>query len=229
MLKTVNIWQTIEDLVVNHESLPGLFNPYSDTHPEWDLPDATSIRVDNLKRYIDDHLGDIEILLVAEAPGPWGCRFSGIPVTSEAQLLDADFPAKGRQSTRRDEPFSEYSASIYWRILAPYYGQLFTWNTVPMHPYHPGKLDSIRTPRQSEINLFLPVLEAVVSWAMPRKILAVGRKAENAIGRIGVEAEYVRHPSQGGAKMFEAAVLRVVEEVGLQPVVRQTTMETDVL
>jgi len=225
----VNIWQTIEDLVVNQGPLPDLFNPYTDSHPEWDLPDAPSIRLDNLKNYLADHSNGTDILLVAEAPGPWGCRFSGVPITSEAQLVDAGFPAIGIQSTRRDRPFSEYSASIYWRILAPYYGNIFTWNTVPMHPYHPGKPDSIRTPRQSEINQFLPVLEAIIKWARPKRILAVGRKAESALGRIGAESEYVRHPSQGGAKKFETGVLRVVEELGLQPAVHESRSEKVVL
>ena len=230
VLKTVNIWQTIQDLVINCEPSPGLFNPYSDSHPEWDLPDAPSIRTDNLKNYLDDHGRNdhqrgIDLLLVAEAPGPWGCRFSGVPITSEAQLLNVEFPARGRQSTRREVPFSEYSASIYWRILAPYYSTIFTWNTVPWHPYRSGKPDSIRTPRQAEINQFLPVLEAVVSWAGPRKIVAVGRKAENALGRIGATAEYVRHPSQGGARIFETGVLNILEELNVQPIHNQTSSE----
>jgi len=221
----VNIWQTIEDLVVNNNPSPDLFNPYSDTHELWDRPDAPSIRRDNLKRYLEDHAGGVDILLVAEAPGPWGCRFSGVPITSEAQLVDPGFPGTGRQSTHREQPFSEYSASIYWRILAPYFSHIFTWNTVPMHPYHPGKPDSIRAPRQSEINQFLPVLEAVINWAAPRRILAVGRKAENALGRIGAPAQYVRHPSQGGANIFETDVLNVVEQLGLQPAFQPNTLE----
>lgn len=211
----MKIWQTILDLVVDRAPVPGLFNPYRDLHAAWDLPDAPAIRTNNLKRYLDDHSQGIELLLIAEAPGPWGCRFSGVPVTSEAQLLSPDFPATGRQSTKRQDPFTEYSASIYWRILAPFYHSIFTWNAVPMHPFHPGKPDSIRTPRQAEINLFLPVLAEIVQWANAGKILAVGRKAEHALARIGAEAEYVRHPSQGGARIFEAGVLRVIKELAL--------------
>jgi hypothetical protein len=218
----VNIWQTVEHLIIRSASREGLFNPYGDHHNEWDRPDAVGIRTENLKRYIDAHdarlqSGRIPLFLLMEAPGPWGCRFSGVPITSEAQLVDPDFPGTGKQSTKRDTPFSEYSASIYWRILQPYWKSLFTWNTVPMHPFHPGKPDSIRAPRQSEINDFLPVLKEVVLWAQPLRILAVGRKAENALSRISVEAEYIRHPSQGGARIFEEGVSRVINEMGIEP------------
>ena len=222
MSKTVNIWQTIDRLVVRSAPAEGLFNPYQNHHTEWDRPDAVAIRIQNLRLYLDDHEkgrenGSIPLFLLMEAPGPWGCRFSGVPITSEAQLTDPSFPGSGRQSTTKAEPFSEYSASIYWRILSPYWKSLFTWNTVPMHPFHLGKPDSIRTPKQSEINTFLPVLEQIVEWAQPKRILAVGRKAENALSRISVEADYIRHPSQGGSKIFEDGVRRVIHEMGIEP------------
>jgi len=216
---TVNIWQTVERLVVRSASSAGLFNPYQNRHEVWDKPGAPAVRIQNLKRYLEehDHEEGTRLFLLLEAPGPWGCRFSGVPITSEAQLTDPAFPGFGHRSTTRDEPFSEYSASIYWRVLEPYWKSILTWNTVPMHPFHPGKPDSIRTPRQSEVNAFLPLLKEVVEWAAPEKILAVGRKAENALGRIGIQAEYIRHPSQGGARIFEHGIRRVIKEMGLEP------------
>ncbi len=213
----MNIWQTVQDLVVECDPLPGLFNPYAQLHDVWDQPASASIRLANLKQYLQDHEGGVELFLLAEAPGPWGCRFSGVPITSEAQLVDPLFPGSGDQSTTRDRPFTEYSASIYWKILQPYYRSIFTWSAVPFHPFHPDQPDSIRTPRQSEINMFLPVVAAFVEWARPKKILAVGRKAENALARLGLTASYIRHPSQGGARIFEEGVLAAIAELGIQP------------
>jgi hypothetical protein len=215
--KSVNIWQTIQDRVIDHDAQPDQFNPYRNRHPRWDINNAPRIRIENLKNYVDDHSSGVRILLVTEAPGPWGCRFSGVPITSEAQVVDTDFPARGLRTTRRDKPFSEYSASIYWRVLARYYDQIFTWNAVPVHPFHPGRPDSIRPPRQAEINHFLPVLGDVTEWAKPDRILAVGRKAEQALTRLGLQAEYVRHPSQGGSKIFEAGIRRVLDDLDLRP------------
>ncbi len=212
----MHIWNTIEALVFDVPSTPDLFNPYSDMNVELDRVDATAIRRKNLRSYIFDHVKGVEILLVAEAPGPWGCRFSGVPITSESQLADPKFPAAGRQSSLRREPYSEYSATIYWRVLKPYYTSTFVWNTVPFHPHHINQPLSIRTPRQNEINRFLPLLSEIVDFVQPRKVLAIGRKAENALQRIGAVSTYVRHPSQGGARLFEHGVRSAIRELGLR-------------
>jgi uracil-DNA glycosylase len=213
----IAIPEAVRSLVFGASSTADLFNPYSDRLPDFDLPTAPEIRRGNLHRYFSDHAKGVAVLLVAEAPGPWGCRFSGVPITSESQLLDAGFPLSGFQSSTREEPHTEYSASIFWPVVVPYYGQTFVWNTVPLHPHKPDRPLSIRTPRQSEINRFLPVLESVIAAMQPEEILAIGRKAENALQRIGRASIYVRHPSQGGARQFEAGVRRAFSELGLAP------------
>ncbi len=212
-----DLWSVLENQVFDVASTIDLFNPYSSVNADLDLEEATSIRRENLQRYILDHENGVELLLIAEAPGPWGCRFSGVPITSESHLVDPDFPLSGRQSSLRQKPYTEYSAGIYWRLLSPYYDSIFTWNTVPLHPHDASDPLSIRTPRQKEIDLFLPVMEKIVHVFNPRVTLAVGRKAESALARIGVEARYVRHPSQGGARLFEAGVREVINELGLLP------------
>ena len=157
-----------------------------------------------------------KVLLLAEAPGPWGCRFSGVPITSEAQLLDPDFPISGEQSSAGDEPHTEYSAGIYWRILRPWHDRIFTWNTVPFHPHSADTDLDIRTPRVSEIRRFLPVTRVVIDALEPRAILAVGRKAERALRELDVECTYVRHPSQGGATKFERGVRDCLQALGIE-------------
>ena len=214
MLSKLN--SLIGDCLFDEPSSSDLFNPYSTRNSEFDREGASEIRRENLRRYICERTSAPSVLLLAEAPGPWGCRFSGVPITSERQLLDPLFPHSGQQASRGEEPHKEYSASIYWRILLPFYQHIFTWNTVPFHPHHIDKPLTIRTPRVSEIKRFVPLVEGIVNIMNPQAVVAVGRKAESALSMIGVDAIYVRHPSQGGATRFEEGVRKVMKELKLE-------------
>ncbi len=186
-----------------------LFNMYQDrVDGNRDLQDAPSIRRENLRNYLRAYPNRPPVLLMIEAPGPWGCRFSGVPITSEAQLLESDFPIDGKRTSVDTKPMTEYSANIFWRILRPYFPQFFIWNTVPFHPFHAGRPDTIRGPRVSEIRQFAELNRAVIDALQPEQIYAVGRKAERLLQQeLGLECRYVRHPSQGGATLFEASML----------------------
>ncbi len=213
MLSDLN--NLIAEHLFDEPSLEDLFNPYSTMNPDLDRADAIEIRRANLARYILDRPTNPSVLLLAEAPGPWGCRFSGVPITSEEQLLESSFPLDGQQASLSENPHKEYSASVYWRVLQPFYGHIFTWNTVPFHPHHVGEPLSIRTPRTSEINRFSSLLEGIVSVMNPARTIAIGRKAEKALSIVGAAAVYVRHPSQGGATLFKQGVLRELRELNL--------------
>lgn len=209
-----DVWDLLEEHVFARDSTERLFNQYKDRHPELDLQEAPAIRRDNLRRYLGAYDRMPEVFLLAEAPGPWGCRFSGVPITSEAQLLDRDFPVHGRQSSVAEEPHREYSAGIHWRVLAPYFPAFLTWNTVAFHPHKKNPL-SIRTPTNREIDSFRGVLDGFLQVIQPKYVAAVGRKAERALDRLGIEHTYVRHPSQGGAKRFEEGVMEILCRAGL--------------
>jgi hypothetical protein len=212
-MDATSLIERLTALLYDDDPGPGLFNPYTSRDPERDRPDAVAIRRDNLERYITERDTQPSLVLLAEAPGPWGCRFSGVPITSESQLVDPGFPIHGRQSTRGAEPLSEYSAGIYWRILEPFHEHIFTWNAVPYHPFKEGAPMSIRTPRMAEIRRFLPVVRAVLDAVAPSRVVAVGRKAERALAELGVDCTYVRHPSQGGATLFEDGVRTIFKEM----------------
>jgi hypothetical protein len=214
-LRTLN--RTIANFLFEEPSSEELFNPYSTTHPDFDRENAHSIRRENFRRYVEERNRVPSLFVLAEAPGPWGCRFTGVPITSEEQLVDPSFPHDGQPSSDRDAPLKEYSASIYWRVMAPYTQDVFTWNTVPFHPFKPGKPMSIRTPRVSEIKRFTPLLADMLDVIQPARVAAIGRKAEKAIGLIGHDATYVRHPSQGGALLFEEGMRTIIQEMGLEP------------
>ncbi|MEX0822623.1 MAG: uracil-DNA glycosylase [Rhodothermales bacterium] len=209
------IWDLLEDQLFDRTSTECLFNMYRDRHAELDIPDAPAVRRANLRGYLLAYDRMPSVFLLVEAPGPWGARFTGVPITSESQLLDDTFPLTGRRTSDGGDPHSEYSARIFWRVLEPYFPAFLTWNTVPFHPHKAGKPLSIRTPAAAEIDSFESITAAFVDAIRPGHVAAIGRKAERALDRLGVENTYVRHPSQGGAKLFEEGVTSLLHRAGI--------------
>ncbi len=209
------VWSLFEQHLFATPSTHELFNPYVDRRDELDRPDAPSSRRSNLKRYVDAYTTSPALFLLMEAPGPWGCRFSGIPVTSEAQLVDPDFPIDGDPTSLEEEPHNEYSANIFWRVLQPHFPRFFVWNSVPFHPHDEGAPLTIRTPRRSEVTAYGDLLTGLVDALQPDRLVAIGRKAEQAYKKLGMESTYVRHPSHGGAKKFEKGINELLNETGV--------------
>ncbi len=207
------LWQALAPLLHAAAPTDTLFNPYLDYDEALDVPGAPQLRTANLRAYLDAFDDSPPILAVAEAPGYRGCRFSGIPLVSEKQLVDADFPIDGIP-TSRDGPMGEQSATIYARVLAERRPLVFTWNTVAFHPHKPDQPLTNRRPTQAEIDASAPTLGALVDVLKPRVIVAVGRVAEGTLARLGHASTYVRHPAQGGARKFEAGMTAILDEIG---------------
>lgn len=210
-----SLWTLFEEVVFTTPSTDDLFNPYRDRHEAYDHPEAPAIRRENLHNYLACYSEPPRLLLLAEAPGPWGCRFSGVPLVSESQLADPAFPISGEGTSLQDVPHKEYSASIYWQKLLPYFPDFFTWNSVPFHPHQPGKPLSIRNPRRSEVAACEEMLAGLVACLQPERTIAVGRKAERALHEIDAPCTYVRHPSQGGANLFRSGVQTILNDMGM--------------
>ena len=210
-----NVWSLFEEHLFPTASTDEAFNPYRTRHDDLDCEDAPAQRRENLRAYLSSYDAPPPLFLLLEAPGPWGCRFTGVPITSEAQLLEPDFPITGAKTSRNDEPHTEYSASIFWRVLRPYFPHFFVWNSLPLHPHDPDEPLSIRTPRRTEVREWKPLLIELLDALEPNRIVGVGRKAERALTEAGADPTYVRHPSQGGAKKFEAGMTAIADEMGL--------------
>jgi hypothetical protein len=209
------VWSLLEAQLFAWPSQPGLFNPYRDQDPRLDHPEAVLRRRQNLRHYLSCFGQRPPVFLLAEAPGPWGCRFSGVPLTSEAQLSDPAFPVRGQPTSLHPTPHHEYSARIYWRVLQPWFPQFFTWNSVPLHPHRIGSPLSIRTPSPREVRAFGGLLAELLAVLRPLHVVAIGRKAAYALAEVGVPAHGVRHPSQGGARLFAEGVQTIFREAGL--------------
>jgi uracil-DNA glycosylase len=143
----------------------------------------SGLRRVRLTAYLDARR-DAPFMLVGEAAGYRGARVSGIPFTSERQLTGL-----GQ---------AEATATIVHRMLAELgvEDRVLLWNAVPTHP---GTKTSNRAPTQAEIEAGRPFLAEL---ARGRRVLAVGRVAERALGIAGV-----RHPSHGGAEAFRAGLV----------------------
>jgi uracil-DNA glycosylase len=183
-----------------------IFNPWSQRD---ELNDASfnspAARCQRLRAHLQ--LEPARILL-GEAAGYQGCHVSGIPFTSERVIIAGDVPrvsCNGQRLSLRVRPWSEPSATTVWKTLHALQiaHDTILWNAYPWHPHLPGKPHSNRTPTRTERMLGMPVLDALLR-AFPKAMLfAVGRHAEHALLEIGREAVPLRHPSMGGAKLFQ--------------------------
>jgi hypothetical protein len=181
----------------------GAFNQYRQVDPALDRLDGATIRRRNLRRYLEA-FADASYVLVGEAAGYAGCRFSGLPFTGEAQIVGPEcLPwACGvdlRQSSL-GEPWRERSGQIVWQALDGR-RDCVLWNAFPWHPYGPKPLSN-RKPTPDELRASTEVLECVLALFPRAKVYAIGRVSEAELREIGIAASYIRHPSHGGKPEF---------------------------
>ncbi len=193
-----------------------VFNQYRDVHPMHDLPHAAAVRQQNLRAFLS-RFDRVHYVLLAEAAGYQGCRFSGIPMTSEAQIVGPEALHWARnggyeRSSSRSTLWREPSATILWETLGERLDCLI-WNTVPWHPVGKRGPLSNRTPLRAEIVAGLEVLECLLELAPTAQLVAVGRVAEKALVELGREPCYVRHPAHGGKPQFVSGI-RALPDVG---------------
>lgn len=216
-----NLWDVFTERVFTIPSTDKLFNQYKDNDSRVDQPNAADIRRHNLLNYFKSFRKLPSVVLIGEAPGPWGCRFSGIPFTGERQLLNHELPFIGYQSSRnkpklnvrKSTPYVSNSARIFWSVMKKYHPQFFVWNCVPIHPYKHNNMLSVRTPTSKEVKNYSILLSEILSILKPKHIVAVGKKAEFSLDQLDIPCVYVRHPSQGGASKFKKGIAKVFRNV----------------
>jgi len=187
----------------------GVADPYRDEVPGLDVPGGARRRRRNLEAYLE-HLGKPRLVLLGEAIGYRGGRFSGIAFTSERQLA-GDGPERlawtaGRFAASSANPrlWLEPSGTVVWGALGGEPRGVLLWNAFPWHPYGPRGPLSNRAPERILLEENLHVLERLLAATAGARIAAVGRTASAALARLGVEAPALRHPAHGGAALFRA-------------------------
>jgi hypothetical protein len=214
-------------LLAARPSREDFFNQYRDVDPALDRPDGAARRCHNLRLYLHRFAG-ARYLLVGEAAGYAGCRFSGIPFTSETQLVG---PAGGEgkpeclswaadgafaRSSQGEALWTERSATMVWEALGERTDCLL-WNAFPWHPFDPGKPLSNRPPGRNLADGF-EVLDCLLRLFPAAQPYAVGRVAQRALATVltssqrgnetsgGITVPYIRHPSRGGKRQFVAGI-----------------------
>jgi len=214
-METQDIWDFFEASLFSKSHLGAhngpVFNIYTDTNPKFERQDGYQIRRANLYNYLASFPVRPTVLIVGEAPGWRGCRFSGVPFTSESQLQRASLPFQGQVTSLRPRPYSEATATIFWKVMGAYYPCFLAWNCVPFHLHRPGDPLTNRRPSNREIAHFIPFLSQLVSLLRPYQVIAVGRCAERTLDLIDIPAIPLRHPSHGGAAAFEQGIQNILD------------------
>jgi hypothetical protein len=203
-------------------SRDGVFNPWRDTDDR-DTSTRRAIarlRLENLQAYVAARRRSARVMLVGEAPSHRGCRFSGIAFCSETELVKkSHLIARHRlHLTSREaesKPQRERSAAVIWDEIerAGCAFEVVLWNAFPWHPYPVESVAANRKPRITEVEHGRAPLRALLGcFIHPLEIFAVGKVAEDAIGRWEeVECKgYIRHPAQGGETRFRESFRRLV-------------------
>ena len=215
---------------------PGVFRPWTDWTPGVDIGrDAPDIRLANLRAYLAARIGRAELVLVAEAVGYQGARFSGVPMTCERTLLGAkrtvpheavfagpkrrtSADAIARSTAERTGGFCEPTATIVWTTLLGLgrpADRFALWNSFAFHPHRPGEPLTNRTPTDREVAEQADLLDAFLALFPGARVVAVGetarrRLAEHGTAKLKMGVPAVRHPANGGATAFREGVARIV-------------------
>jgi hypothetical protein len=204
-------------------SRPRVFNPWADFDRANDFgPEAPAIRREHLRRYLAERIGQTRLLLVAEAAGYQGAKFSGIAMTSERQLAaspetGSDFFEGPKRRTSRESVrpagFTEPTATIVWGRMreAGLQGRDWVnWNTFAWHPQGATALRN-RTPTPEEFQAGLPALRQFLALFPKVPVVAVGEKARAILAQLQVPVvAAVRHPANGGATGFREGISKLL-------------------
>ncbi len=205
-------------------SAPRVFNPWADFDRANDFgPEAPAIRRDQLRRYLSERIGRARLLLVAEAAGYQGAKFSGIAMTSERQLVASPslldsvyFDGPKRRTSGesvRAGGFTEPTATIVWgkMLEAGLEGREWVnWNTFAWHPQGATALKN-RTPTPEEFQAGLPALRQFLALFPEVPVVAVGEKARGILAELQVPVvAAVRHPANGGATGFREGISKLL-------------------
>jgi uracil-DNA glycosylase len=199
-----------------------VFNPWWQIDEENDIsPDSPAVRRRHLLVYFRERLGKARLAIVGEALGYRGGHFSGIPMTSERMLLRKQQNIVARIKPRRTSKpsvcpngFTEPTATIVWgallKIGAPH-DEFVLWNAFPWHSFDPHRgLLSNRMPNKFEQLSGRPVLKAFLELFPCDTIVALGKIAAAQLEQLGLNAQCVRHPASGGARLFRQQIAKIV-------------------
>lgn len=210
---------------------PGCVNPYSMSRHGVDIgPEAPGIRCRQLRAYLQRRKDTARLMLVAEAPGYQGARFSGIAMTCERTLLGqksgvpaeavlgdvpatrTSHPGTGRNRPEQAHGFCEPTASIVWRELVALglADRAVLWNVFPFHPHRADAPLTNRTPSRAEVAAHLDIIADLHAAFAPARVICIGNTARDHLQPLYPDLPALRHPANGGASKFRDGLRRLV-------------------
>lgn len=195
-----NIIKTFEEKVIDFmdelKSYPTngkIFNTWTDSNEYDKDSNSPKKRCDNLEKYLKAYK-NAKYLLIGESPS-YGCRFSGIAMTSEYimknKLKDLDLFSTSEKSNGK-----ERTATIVWDVIGSS-KNFVLWNAFPYH-YKKEKDGQYQTPSLQDVNVGVKILEKFLELFPDAEIICVGGTAEKTFKRTSQNRviNRVYHPSR---------------------------------
>lgn len=192
--------QALSGIEIDH-----VFNPYRNRCDLHDRHDAPARRRSNLELALTAAAErQVRTVWIARDLGYRGGRRTGLPLTDEVHLdsFNALYNGIGLRKATKGPAMAERTAAIIWQMLRRIMQPVFFWNVFPLHPHEPGEPMSNRCHTARERQVCEGFLYEVLDLLQPTTIIAIGGDAHRAMGRLGIECIYVRHPSYGGQSTF---------------------------
>ena len=231
-----NIKRFIESL--KQIALPKVFNPWQDYDPLYDINEsAPTIRSKQLADYLKPRLTKAKYLFLAEGLSYQGGKFTGIAMTSERMILGNHDKVDKKHvlstiGIRTSNPgqlnqvcaklgMAEPTASIVWSAIlnnkiSPW--QVVLWNIFPWHPYKGDQMLTNRTPEKGELELGFQYTKILIKM-LPQdiRIITLGNKSWQTLpGSLQTITTKLRHPANGGAKLFNDGLARFCQSHDLR-------------
>ena len=220
-------------------SAPQVFNPWHDYDERYDASRrGSSVRRQQLQAYLEERLHKAKLIMIAEAVGYQGGRFTGIAMTCERMLLGhhdtvtSDMVFTGvlpkrtsradstyiTKRTQRELGFNEPTDSVVWNAMLeanidPY--EVVLWNIFPFHPFKGDDGLTNRTPTQDELDQGWPYSKQLLSLFPDAHILGIGQKSSLTLQAYGVDVQAtLRHPANGGAGLYKQQFRDFANSIG---------------
>lgn len=189
-----------------------VFNPYTDRCTEFDRVEAPDVRRQNLKYLLEAAISArTDTIWVARDLGYRGGRRTGVALTDDVHLaaVSAMFGGIPLERPTQGEAVAERTAAVIWRVLTKINRPVFLWNVFPFHPHEPGNAFSNRSHTRAERVASLPLLFDLIEMLNPKRLVAIGRDAQEALTDLDIDVIGVRHPSYGGQREFLEGVCAI--------------------
>lgn len=182
-----------------------LFNPWRDVTADDAHDNMPQVRRDLLRQHL--WCAVPRLIIVNDTNNYYGSRQTGVPLTSEYLILNRRVPRLqyDQRMTNTANMFADPSAGLFWQLL-PQAGlaeQTLCWDVLPFQPYRASS-GMNRKPSDDEFALGKAWLQELLGAFPDAAVLGVGAQVRDTLRQLGRNADWVKHPSRGGAGTLKA-------------------------